>query len=383
MTLILVLLVLLPWSIWRQMHAHAVTRESLIKLPLIFAAVGALGFGTGAIPTDGAAVAYLAFSAVLSVGMGVWRGTALSLWRDDDGTPISEGNHTTIALWIALIGTKVALGTIASITGWFPAEHAGEIFLFLSLSFVAQNLVVARRTGIWSRPRAAAKMPGMGLSALILGVAVMGATALAASPAQAAPTACPGTFQVLHNDTIGFASVPAGNYQITTLDPSALSCASAGKAFTRFLQDFDGKLPAPWRLNALSGTFTRGSGPAAFEVALDATPTPPPSGGGNSGGGGTYPEGNRCGGTFRVLHNDRVGRLKLPAGRYRITLGPSRPVSCKASSRAFARFLARPDGSLPSGWSLNAGTGTFSRNGAVAFRIKPTVAAVSATLGGR
>ena len=141
--------------------------------------------------------------------------------------------------------------------------------------------------------------------------------------------------------------MPAGSYQITTLDPSALSCASASKAFTRFLQDFDGKLPSPWRLNALSGTFTRGSGPAAFEVALDATPTPPPSGGGNSGGGGTYPEGNRCGGTFRVLHNDRIGRLKLPAGRYRITLGPSRPVSCKASSRALARFLARPDGSLP------------------------------------
>jgi hypothetical protein len=159
MTLILVLLVLLPWSIWRQMHAHAVTRESLIKLPLIFAAIGVFGFGTGAIPTDGAAVAYLAFSAVLSVGMGVWRGAALSLWRDEDGTPISIGNRTTLALWIALLGTKFALGTIASITGWFPAEHAGEIFLFLALSFVAQNIVVARRAGLSGATRRAVEVP--------------------------------------------------------------------------------------------------------------------------------------------------------------------------------------------------------------------------------
>ena len=41
MTLFIVLAVPPPWSLWRQMHAHAVTREGLIKLPLIFAAIGA------------------------------------------------------------------------------------------------------------------------------------------------------------------------------------------------------------------------------------------------------------------------------------------------------------------------------------------------------
>jgi hypothetical protein len=149
MTLTLVLLVLLPWSIWRQMHEHPVTREGLFKLPLIFAAIGVFGFGTGAMPTDGAALGYLVFSLALSVCFGVWRGVKLSLWRDGDGNPVSQGNRTTIALWGVLIGSKFALGAVASITGWFPAEHAGEVFLFLALSFVAQNLVVARRTGLW------------------------------------------------------------------------------------------------------------------------------------------------------------------------------------------------------------------------------------------
>jgi hypothetical protein len=154
MTLLLVLLVLLPWSIWRQMHAHEITGSGLIKLPVIFAAVGVLGFGTDPVPTDGAAVAYIAFSLALSVAFGIWRGARIDVWRDAAGRWLSQGNRTTIALWVALIGTKVALGTIASITGWFPAEHAGDVFLFLAFSFVAQNVVVAQRS-LWNAPRAA------------------------------------------------------------------------------------------------------------------------------------------------------------------------------------------------------------------------------------
>ena len=40
------------------------------------------------------------------------------------------------------------MGTIASVTGWFPATGTGEVFLFLFLgiSFAVQNVVVARRT---------------------------------------------------------------------------------------------------------------------------------------------------------------------------------------------------------------------------------------------
>ncbi len=160
MTLMLVLLVLLPWSIWRQMLEHEVTREGLFKLPLIFAAIGVFGFGTGAIPTDATAIAYLAFSLALSLGFGIWRGVELPIWRNADGNLVSKGNRTTITLWGVLIGSKVVLGTIASITGWFPAEHAGEVFVFLALSFVAQNLVVARRTGLWGRaPRGLAEVP--------------------------------------------------------------------------------------------------------------------------------------------------------------------------------------------------------------------------------
>ncbi len=158
MTLLLVLLVLLPWSIWRQMHAHEITREGLIKLPLIFAVIGIAGLGTKDIPTDGAAIGYFAFSLALSVFFGVWRGRKIDIWRDEDGNLISMGNRTTITLWVVLLASKFGLGAVASITDWFPAEHAGEIFLFLAVSFVAQNIVVARRS-LWSAPRRVEAVP--------------------------------------------------------------------------------------------------------------------------------------------------------------------------------------------------------------------------------
>ncbi len=156
MTLLLVLLVLLPWSIWRQMHAHEITAAGLVKLPIIFAAIGVLGFGIEPVPTGAAAVAYIALCLALSLTFGVWRGARIDVWRRE-GRWMSCGNRTTLGLWAALIGTKVALGTVAATTGWFPAEHAGDVFIYLAVSFAAQNLVVAERS-LWA-PRRRAEVP--------------------------------------------------------------------------------------------------------------------------------------------------------------------------------------------------------------------------------
>lgn len=179
---------------------------------------------------------------------------------------------------------------------------------------------------------------------------------------------CAGTFRVLHNDRIGSFQIPKGAYTVTLLSSQGLSCSQASSQFAAFLQDFDGRLPAPWLLDKQTGTFERGSARVGFRIEPAVGP-PSPSGGG--GGGGGINEGRRCPGTFRVEHNDRIGALALPAGPYRITLGKSEPITCAASSQAFARFLDLPNGNLPKGWRLNTRTGTFSRNGVKAFRVKP------------
>ena len=151
MTALVITLIILPWSIWRQMHARPVTVEGLVKLPLIFGAVAAITALTSPLhQVTAAEIVYDATSAVLAIGFGAWRGQRVSLWQEGDAT-MQRGNRATLTTWGILIALKVALGTVAAVTGWVPAEGVAAIFAFLALTLAIQSLVVARRT-LWPRP---------------------------------------------------------------------------------------------------------------------------------------------------------------------------------------------------------------------------------------
>ena len=215
-------------------------------------------------------------------------------------------------------------------------------------------------------------------NALVPLVAAVGLAAGAAAPASAqtaTPAACPDTFSVLHDDAIGALSLPAGPYTITVGDPSRLSCAEAADLFRQFLEDWDGVLPRPWKLNAATAAFSGGSG-KVFSVARAAKPS--------GGGGGRHPAtGLRCAGTFQVLHDDRIGRLSVPAGQYTLTLLSAGTFTCQKASRKFARFLQDYDGVLPGTWVVNRQTATFSRAGtSIGFRVEPALEPAPPTPGG-
>jgi hypothetical protein len=197
--------------------------------------------------------------------------------------------------------------------------------------------------------------------ALAAGLLVAAALVIMPVVASAAPPqTCASGFTVLHDDTIGSLTLPAGTYTITVADPDLLSCADSSAYLKTFLKDFDGELPFPWTLDATTATFSAGNG-AAFQVLAGGTPNSGP----------TYPKGRVCPATFHVLHNDRIGKLRIPAGQYRVTLAPSRRPTCAAASRLLADFLQRPSGKLPSPWKLNPASATFSRPSGSGFRIKP------------
>jgi hypothetical protein len=199
-------------------------------------------------------------------------------------------------------------------------------------------------------------------------VAAAAAALALAAPAQAAQVTCPGTFHVLHDDRIGALQIAAGHYAIVVLDDRLLSCTAASDWFRQFLEDYDGRLPRPWVANNATGTFTRGRGSrTGFAFAAASTP----SGGGSS---GRHPvSGATCPGYFRVLHNDHVGRLNVPAGQYRITLLATGRLSCSRASSLFAGFLQLFNGRLPRPWRLDVETGTFSSSSTVGFRVKLAV----------
>jgi len=128
---------------------------------VIFAAIGGFGLQHNDIPASTAAWAAAAFSLALSVGLGVARGALIPVWRDECGAWLSQGNRLTIALWVVLIAAKFVIGAVSSVTGWFPQTGAGEVFLFLGISFAAQNLVIARRaTPARARARSASRRRG-------------------------------------------------------------------------------------------------------------------------------------------------------------------------------------------------------------------------------
>jgi hypothetical protein len=74
--------------------------------------------------------------------------------------------------------------------------------------------------------------------------------------------------------------------------------------------------------------------------------------------------------TFKVLHNDRVGGVVLPAGTYAIK--GRRGLNCRKTIALFSRFLQDYDGVLPHQWvaiSQGRGKALFHRPGKQ-FRVK-------------
>jgi len=180
----------------------------------------------------------------------------------------------------------------------------------------------------------------------------------------AAAATCP-SFRVLHDDRIGAASFPTGNYEVTT--KPGFSCSEASKLFARFLQDWDGNLPKPWTVTA------RGSGRAQFNRAGSPTIMVARIGGGGAGGNNNL-IGKLCPGTFIVNVGTDVGPLFFAKGPYLIYIPARSGISCRRASVLFTRFLGAPGGALPDPWQVMTQTATFFKPAhplRAAFQIEP------------
>jgi hypothetical protein len=168
---------------------------------------------------------------------------------------------------------------------------------------------------------------------------------------------CPDKFTVSKSTSIDNARFAAGQY---TVKVKRMTCDSAKSYFDVFLDQ--GKTAKGWKLNARKGKFRNKDRGLAFRVTR--------SGGGGGGGGGAT---TTC--PFTVGHNDHIGRLNLPAGKYLVT---AKRMPCSPDSTAgtasyyFRQFLSRPDGKLPSGWKLNVAKKKFSNPSKVNFTVQRT-----------
>ncbi|MFM9043846.1 MAG: hypothetical protein ACKOPI_06905, partial [bacterium] len=161
----------------------------------------------------------------------------------------------------------------------------------------------------------------------------------------------PGTFKVLHNDHIGSAAFPKGNYQlvILTSNPS-FTCSLASTKFSKFLQDYDGNLGGGWTVSATGPGKANvlKNGGRKFGVRKVSGPTPDPTPGPTP----PTPSGVVCPGAFKVLNNDQIGPLSFPKGYYKLIIPKGSIVTCKSAVGYFKQFLSIPSGDLPDGWGI-------------------------------
>ena len=198
------------------------------------------------------------------------------------------------------------------------------------------------------------------IRSLLLGAAVAALVALGAVPAagaapgaRAAAATCPGTFTVLHNDHIGSVAFPAGQYRVAT---NQLSCATASQLFSRFLEDYDGVLPAPWQLIGNIRRFQKVGTASEFQV----TPLAPPK-----------PSSLTCPGTFTRAaqrpHRRDVGPGRPLADHAAVDEGPLlRPGRVAARDVPGLRLVRR---ACRAPWTMNVATRTFQTSPTNGFRI--------------
>lgn len=198
---------------------------------------------------------------------------------------------------------------------------------------------------------------------VLLAIAALFA-ALALSAPKASAATCPG-FKVLHNDRIGAAVLPAGTYTVTT--SATVSCSQASTLFARFLQDWDGNLPVPWRVvpqGSGKATFNRGNA-FGFSVARQ---------GREEEESGPSPSGNLCPRPFTVNIEKMIGPLLFTEGQYLIYQPPRTGITCRRATLLFTRFLGMQGTRLPAPWRMRSQTGTFFRAPnptRSAFRVEP------------
>ena len=132
------------WVLARQVRRARIKPRLLWLAPVVLAYFGirTLSASTWHMPAD---LGLLALSAAVSVGLGVWRGQTIRIWRAADGTWWRQGSVRTLALWGALIVARGLLYGLDTAVGHREASGLGAILVALALSFAAQNAVSAAR----------------------------------------------------------------------------------------------------------------------------------------------------------------------------------------------------------------------------------------------
>ncbi|MET1007438.1 MAG: hypothetical protein ABWX96_17945 [Propionibacteriaceae bacterium] len=142
---LVILLALVGWAIYKQTRVAEVSSgPARFTMAGIYVVLG-LVLGGFAIPKGALGIALIVSGLVLSLVVGILRGRWTRVWVDIDGRVLRQGTRVTVALFVGLIATKFALGTLAYFWHVDDGAGLGEVLVMIAVMIAVQAELVSRR----------------------------------------------------------------------------------------------------------------------------------------------------------------------------------------------------------------------------------------------
>lgn len=141
---IVAILALTGWAVYKQTVVSEVTTTAArFTMAGIYAVVG-LAIGGFDTPSGWAGWAMIVTGLALSFVIGLVRGRYTRMWTAD-GRIWRQGTALTVGLFLGLIATKFALGTLAYLLHIDDGAGFGEVLLMIAIMIAVQAEIIRRR----------------------------------------------------------------------------------------------------------------------------------------------------------------------------------------------------------------------------------------------
>jgi len=140
---IVIALAVIAWVVSRQFRTQPVNERKMYVLPLILAAAGISQAGLIDPRHQALSVGLLAVESVVALGLGLLRAATVRIWRDESGMLWRSGTWLTAGAWLLSVAARIALMGAGYMLG--VKSGSGGVLLFLGISLLAQNAIVAWR----------------------------------------------------------------------------------------------------------------------------------------------------------------------------------------------------------------------------------------------
>ena len=142
---LIILLALVCWAIYKQTRVAEVSSgPGRFTMAGIYVVLG-LALGGFDVPKGASGIALIAVGLLLSLVVGILRGRLTRVWAAADGRILRQGTKVTVALFVGLVATKFALGTLAYFLHINDGAGLGEVLVMIAVMIAVQAELVARR----------------------------------------------------------------------------------------------------------------------------------------------------------------------------------------------------------------------------------------------